>query len=495
MYFDVAVIGAGAVGISVARHLADSGISVGLLEAGNGDTENPREVIAHTVTNLGRHHQGVRQGWAVGPGGTTQLWGGQLWAWEDYEFRSRSYLRSSEWPISSQDLRHYNEAFLHGIGAHPRIEDLLLGPTSSFENNPRLGPAYVKHSAWLPWRKRNFFRSGRHSLRRDARLKLLVGERVVGLEELGSERLTVALRSVSGVESRLTCRMLIMAAGTLGNIRLIQRSGASQSPWLGRGFMDHVGGRYASFDVFDARRFMRSAGAKYVGTSLLTPRMVMHPEVAAKNELLNSFAHWAVALPAESGLYALREMLRAVQRRDPHARSLRLLPRAIGGGTKEAVDAAYAMTALRRRPVPAGAKVHLQVDVEQPPRYESSVQWVRSGDSESLQVSWDIGAEERRSFDWLGSALLESLDLASLGLTNAAVESDPHLGDTYHMMGGTRISQRIADGVVDNRQRIHGLANVMVAGASVFPTGGVANPTMTAAALALRAASTVIEEI
>jgi choline dehydrogenase-like flavoprotein len=43
-------------------------------------------------------------------------------------------------------------------------------------------------------------------------------------------------------------------------------------------------------------------------------------------------------------------------------------------------------------------------------------------------------------------------------------------------------------GVVDPDCRVHGLANLYVAGSSVFPTSGYANPTLTIVALALRLA-------
>jgi choline dehydrogenase-like flavoprotein len=43
-------------------------------------------------------------------------------------------------------------------------------------------------------------------------------------------------------------------------------------------------------------------------------------------------------------------------------------------------------------------------------------------------------------------------------------------------------------GVVDKNCRVYGLANLYIAGSSVFPTGGYANPTLTIVALALRLA-------
>jgi len=43
-----------------------------------------------------------------------------------------------------------------------------------------------------------------------------------------------------------------------------------------------------------------------------------------------------------------------------------------------------------------------------------------------------------------------------------------------------------AHGVVDAQCRVHGMANLYIAGSSVFPTIGYANPTLTIVALALR---------
>jgi len=62
----------------------------------------------------------------------------------------------------------------------------------------------------------------------------------------------------------------------------------------------------------------------------------------------------------------------------------------------------------------------------------------------------------------------------------------PTLGGGWHHMGSTRMSTNPREGVVDENCRVHGIPNLYVAGSAVFPTGGVANPTLTLVAMSLR---------
>ena len=68
------------------------------------------------------------------------------------------------------------------------------------------------------------------------------------------------------------------------------------------------------------------------------------------------------------------------------------------------------------------------------------------------------------------------------------VEWPANLEGGWHQMGTTRMDADPRRGVVDADGRMHGMANLFVAGSSVFPTGGAAPPTLTIVALALRLA-------
>lgn len=62
-----------------------------------------------------------------------------------------------------------------------------------------------------------------------------------------------------------------------------------------------------------------------------------------------------------------------------------------------------------------------------------------------------------------------------------------------HHMGTTRMHKDPEQGVVDPNLKVHSLNNLYVAGASVFPSGGISNPTFTVIALSIRLADHLLK--
>jgi choline dehydrogenase-like flavoprotein len=64
-----------------------------------------------------------------------------------------------------------------------------------------------------------------------------------------------------------------------------------------------------------------------------------------------------------------------------------------------------------------------------------------------------------------------------------------------HIIGTTRMGHNEKSSVVDANLVSHDHTNLMIVGSSVFPTGGTANPTLTIAALSLRASDFLIRQL
>ena len=114
------------------------------------------------------------------------------------------------------------------------------------------------------------------------------------------------------------------------------------------------------------------------------------------------------------------------------------------------------------------------------------------------RIDWRLSEQDKRTFAQMPELLAGEFGRLGIGRVHKAVWLDddaPYLyrGDFSrilepgrHHSGTTRMAHDPAFGVVDADCQVFGVANLSVAGSSVFPTIGSANPTLTILALALR---------
>jgi choline dehydrogenase-like flavoprotein len=232
-----------------------------------------------------------------------------------------------------------------------------------------------------------------------------------------------------------------------------------------------------------------------------TPRMLLRPAVLERERLLGAYGHWDITVPRDSGVYVLRDKLRAAQVGAPIRPSASDL-RALGSSLRDLMALARGILVDGRRYYPANSAIHLRVDTEQLPDANSRITLTNEQDSLGLTrvaVDWRVSEVEMRTVRRAAELLGEELERRGVGTLEPAVDPfDSRVpwgelkGDSFHMMGGTRMARVPEEGVVDPNCRVVDTHNLYIAGASVFPTGGVANPTLTLIALTLRLADHLV---
>jgi choline dehydrogenase-like flavoprotein len=110
-----------------------------------------------------------------------------------------------------------------------------------------------------------------------------------------------------------------------------------------------------------------------------------------------------------------------------------------------------------------------------------------------VKLAWKTSPDDiatmRRAMTAVGEALGRSgLGRLKIEFEEGATSWGPSQGWGCHHMGTTRMHDQATRGVVDRDCRVHGVSNLFIAGSSVFPTSGAANPTLTLIALSLRLA-------
>jgi choline dehydrogenase-like flavoprotein len=537
---DVIVIGAGAAGIPAAAELEKAGLTVLLVESGGMQASvAANDLSKGSVVNP--QHGALDHFRVRAFGGTTSVWGGRVAPLDEIDFERRTYVSGSGWPISSSDLQPFYRLaheYLHaGSYDYSASTAGLTAPRSTQGIVPFSSPSFHGDMLWRFSDPIHLGKTWRRKFEASPRVRVLLNTTAVRLitSADGQYLTSCELRSLSARSQTATGQVVIIAAGGLETTRLLQASSCDMYPTgfgnvsgtLGRYYTSHLAGLFGPFrrigsKMLPGSRYERDPQGVYVRRTLS-----LRPQIQRELGLLNFRTN--LSLPAmydpshesavlSSAFLAKRFVLRRIPpefdaqfgREDPSA----IRRQHVGNVLKHLPElAAFAPWWAARRIMPTrkipsmeanvGEKFFLHFDAEQTPLWDSTVllgdqhdalgvprlavEWrVRPGDVDSLVNSYGLLRQELRD---AGIATAEESE------DQAAERVYRELGVGSHHIGTTRMSSSAASGVVDTDCRVHGLKNLYVASASVFCTAGVANPTLTITAIALRIAKMVASEL
>jgi choline dehydrogenase-like flavoprotein len=469
---DVAIIGAGAAGITLAHQLSRQNRSVLLLESGSFQYEPETQAL----------YDGTAEGPALDPaarylassrlryfGGTTNHWGGWCRPLDPIDFEAREGVPHSGWPITRVDLEPYYRLAESQLGL-PSFE---LG-TSEIERSQFLLPESTRITTRLFQINAPRYRTtlGVELADSEARVVTRANLLDVVLDESGTrvDHLELASMPERRLEARASCYLL--ATGGIENARLLLASNGVQSQGVGNAG-DLVG------------RFFMEHPHSHAGEIFLTQRAEKAPLYVQRK----------VAGLRQQAVFTLSE---AELRRSnlPNASLTIIQPRGHEDRAPGLVGATAEVDRLRspgREPYD-GFRGQLYARWEQRPNPESRVTLDAERDALGMpraRLRWELSSEDARTVSTTLAILTEELGRWASGRGSQQLDSDDPwasvVGGAHHM-GTTRMATSPGDGVVDSDCRVFGVDNLWVAGSSVFPTVGFANPTLTLLALSYRLA-------
>ena len=485
---DVCIVGAGPAGLTLAQALADRGASCVLLESGDGGRLSESQEL-NAGTSLGDPYPDLRQSRFRGIGGTAAIWNTYL-AGEPYakyvpldpvDLEPRESLGNPGWPVQYPALLPWLRRAQEICELGPfdyRASAWQSGSAAPFP----VGDSGLRLTAYQLGAAARFTRAMPANLAKHPGVRLVEGATVIGLD-LGGERVTGARwASSSGMTGSVRSGLVVLAAGAIENARLLlalERSAGievGEGGWLGRGFMEHPVDRTLRLIPRDPA--MTAADGFFAPRrtpfGAVTGRIGLEPDLLRSERLCNA----TIRLVYDDEPPVLTSPgLRRIARRLVPLLSVR---RAIGG-------------LMRRLPRPSSPRpdgVQVWLDLEQAPHRENRI--LLSAEVDALGVPraaldwrWRREDEDRRQA--VRSALAAAIARAGAGRLVTAADL-PLETAVHHHAGTTRMSEDPRDGVVTSDGRVHRLENLYVIGASVFPSAGVANPTLTVVALAVRLA-------
>ena len=481
---DVCIVGAGAAGITVARDLGRAGLRVALLESGGLVPSLPStDLLRARSIGLGYgplHMNRLRQF-----GGTTGHWSGWCRPLDPGDLAGEG--GQQPWPISWDELARWYPRAVETVQIQSEWNTADVARRSGRTLLP-LDPAHVVSTHYILSPPTRFGEIYRDELAGRSNVAVYLNANLVNiaLAPEGEQVAELEVATLEGRKLRARARRYVLATGGLENARLllISRDGSpdglgNRSGHVGRFFMEHPHFRKAGYLVLD-------------------PQLDL------------GFYQFHHGLPGADGaagpwvIGALAPSAELVRREGIPRLACTLTPEDL-----EAVDGEQ-----RTGPIPAADVAQLALGTPNAALYSLFVRSSQAAVTESrvfLDGERDALGVPRRALEWRtepGSResvtrFLELLgaEVARHGLGRLWIDANRWgrlatvLEGGSHHMGTTRMSASARDGVVDERCRLHECPDLYVAGSSVFPSVGFANPTLTLVALAHRLADDLRREL
>jgi hypothetical protein len=244
--------------------------------------------------------------------------------------------------------------------------------------------------------------------------------------------------------------------------------------------------------------------------------MALSPKIQAKEGLLNCAAFLEEYSAQDDPWVALRRLKKSLKRQpassaptvdqamfwrretaseaapNPYQDMLAVL-----GHPQIALEGVYRRFVKHRPALPKAERIDLYCLVEQLPDPESRITLSETKDALGMplsKINWKISDREMQTVRRLSQVLCQELKRMGLSQPTLAnwledkVNWQANFTDRAHPIGTTRIAENPKEGVVNANCQVHGVEGLFIAGSSVFPTTGHANPTLMIVAMSIRLA-------
>ncbi|MGN6149456.1 MAG: GMC oxidoreductase [Rhizomicrobium sp.] len=474
---DLAIIGGGPAGITLALTLADKPIRVLILESGGTDFDDKTQAL-YEGTETGVRYTPLNATRQRCLGGGTNHWGGWCRPLDKSDFEKRSWVPYSGWPFGRETLDPY----------YPRAAALVEAGPFDFEGKYQqwvdqygapltLGAGGV-YTSWFQFSKMrgsplptNFGQRYAEDLKRLPHANLMLHANVTNIaltpDGRGVDHLAVA--TLAGGKFTVKSKYVVLATGGIENVRLLLASNGVQKNGIGND-NDLVG-----------RFFMDNPIPRQ------TAKLVAFNGPIAPYYLSNQRGDGAIfrATLAVTEAYKRSAQVMGSLTTVENKVELDELGRAAVATTAAALD----VDASDAQAYELGCGMELKPD---PDRRLTLTNELDALGMPRLSLHMTIGDEDfalyRQTMKELGRQLLAAR-AGMIHLDRASRESWLEVMDWgNHHVGTTRMHDDPKQGVVDRDLKVHGVDNLFVAGSSTFPTCGASNPTMNLVALTLRLA-------
>ncbi|MDH3664308.1 MAG: GMC family oxidoreductase, partial [Alphaproteobacteria bacterium] len=509
-----------------ARALRDSELDIVVLEAGGLEIDaDSQEIYEGEIVGLDYYPIDTTRLRYFG--GSTNHWSGRCMKLDPIDFKKRSWIPNSGWPIERDELLPYYQPAQEIVELSHRLEHDQFWEEFDIEPPGFDSSKLVKNidQRSPPTRFGEVYGEDLEAAER-VTVWLHANVLEIGANQDADHVESVTVKSFKGKEAVVKAKAFVLACGAMENARLLLANRGAEPhgfgnrhDLVGRYFSDHAHVLIGDIITPDPVTLLDAARRQFQGGAEFQPRFALPDALQEEFGVTNS-ACWLVSeLEASDGMAAaadLIERMRGMDGRPPLTSSawrvmVNLDDVAVAAwqrfiqGKKTVQKVSYVGLFGCTDPVPnPDSRVLLDeddVDAFGMPRAVLDWRLTEQDHISMRKLAEVMGAELARTglgrlklHDWFMEEPADDWMMRFHGSPEA--ERFAYLDwISNHNIGTTRMADDPKQGVVDGDCKMHHVDNFYIAGSSVFPTSGSAQPTLTIVALALRLADHLKEKV
>ncbi|NJR75187.1 MAG: GMC family oxidoreductase [Scytonema sp. CRU_2_7] len=490
---DICIVGSGAAGIALTKEFLSKSYRVCLLESGGLEPDELTQSLSEGEDVGFPYFKYIKSSRSLG--GNTNLW----YAWcrplDKIDFKYRSWVPYSGWPFTKEELLPY----------YNRAQKVCQLPYSDYEpahllaaiGNSQLSllPLYGNRIVTKFWQftvpPLRFGKTYQAELEDAKNIHTYLHANVVEIEtnDTGQTVTRVKVACINGIKFWVSSKIFILAMGGIENPRLLLASNKVKNTGLGNQY-DIVG------------RFFMEHPHLYDSGKIIISNQKHYPLLYTE-EAIEQYSAIAGLFPSEE-LQEGEQILNYSATLSPSS-STELNTNDLKVNKFEGL-ADNSFKKIVKRCLSHPLIFNLQTKLEQAPDPNNRITLSREQDRlgvNKAKLNLKLSLIHKQTILRVQQIIDEELRRTGLGLLKIELSDDDNswppslfteggpLAAGCHQMGTTRMHIDPKQGVVDENCRVHGMSNLYIAGSSVFPTGGSANPTLTIVALAIRLADCI----
>ena len=538
---DLCIVGGGPLAITIALKLASTGKKIIVLAGGGWNETAVNQDLNRGIVNPAGSHEPLEENRRRQFGGATTVWGGRCIPFDPIDFEERAWIPYSGWPFSYKELEpFYVKAMeLCQAGEFEFSAGKVFG-SGKPEIIPGLDTDDIRSDKLERWSTPvNFAREYREALSSSTNINVILDAHVIKIETRENKKnISGIIVNINGTEFSCKAGKYVLAVGGIETPRLLLASKNNFYPdgigndydVVGRYYMGHLIGIYASVAPRDRKAMIFDFEKD--GSGVYCRRRWWITEKAQVNREIGNaimFLHNAQNQDGHrdalfSSVFLAKSVLSIAKQKSikKSVRKLRELRPAIKDHffnviknaltlAPQIVNLALKRFSKRRLPfiLPSvnSKALGLYFQTEQMPNPDSRI---TISEKEVDRLGMPRAVAHIAFTDMDVKTVIEahkifvtSFDKNKLGeihfsekeLLEFTKNRMLKFNSAAHHLGTARMSENPKLGVVDSNCKVHGIDNLYIVGGAVFPTGGHANPTLTALALAVRLAENLKSEM